>query len=1000
VISLNWDTALECAYQRLYGVAIPAGVLFKPHGDASRPGERWTLPDEAGLVPESVLSAVKQLDDQYVRTLLIIGYSERDAVVVEKLITPLDESWRTIRVGPSALGTDDLPLPAEVALPALSQQFMDQQSASAWYSVTYQGGRGIEAALRGERLSPRDVGVCPPLHEVSLLVEALLTDRAVVLNGPAGCGKSISAYQALRRLTDEGFETLRLRDDARAWGVSRWLADLRLFPWPKALLIDDAQDLSPDIVRELTEHADESTLILVVGIDHVAGGVRTFTVSAHAAVAQLARWVRDERDVLFPQIRAFDNHVGSHPRDLFFDNRVVAAERQATPWRFFYTLTGGWRRTRRAALELRDLDRADLALLLIAVAQIGGVDTGVDRRRLKGLLTELGRDEAWFDASLAELTERRLVLETDGRLRCAHLQSAFAVLSWMLHPPAQQLQPATQEIIVPPIASAAREDAAAAPTRVAEVLVAQDAQLRDADERADREIACRIVSNILDSTETPLRGLTWLSDGGSYIGARDVLRWQNVLSPSRYRALAARALRTPPSGDVAAAAQLLVQTVGHSRDDAVVNLIRSHDAQIKDWFSAISPENAWALGDLVNSLYQPDKDLAAQLANHADPARLANIVTEGGWPHSGSTGSALDRICNIGEPKVRESVQSLIDPDAFSRMIDDPTPEFWQVVELIDDLISVDHLLALRLFTRVAARLANQFSDDPVRRWNDMTQLSFRLGYGPFRPPRRHLPNEIVSAVRAFTHNLDRERVAAALSGPFELWGQLNFDLCVRFLANADQATFRQIVDRVDMTRFEESLRVSPDDPDRTALHIASELQDVRPDEVHAILDRIEPTLLRLDLSIAYMAPDVAARALRRGLPLDLKLTHQQWAIAADVLNRLHNFEPSLASEVARANAAAMAVGLAASHWSDPWQGLREWIPVCDLAAPGLLEEVIASLPTGVVSSWHRGLRRPRKYGRSRRKDIAPLVHRAAELSGHVAAEAAELLRRFPSLAR
>ena len=84
----------------------------------------------------------------------------------------------------------------------------------------------------------------------------------------------------------------------------------------------------------------------------------------------------------------------------------------------------------------------------------------------------------------------------------------------------------------------------------------------------------------------------------------------------------------------------------------------------------------------------------------------------------------------------------------------------------------------------------------------------------------------------------------------------------------------------------------------------------MRPDEVHAILDRIEPTLLRLDLSIAYMAPDVAARALRRGLPLDLKLTHQQWAIAADVLNRLHNFEPSLAFEVARANADAMAVGL------------------------------------------------------------------------------------------
>jgi hypothetical protein len=236
--------------------------------------------------------------------------------------------------------------------------------------------------------------------------------------------------------------------------MSRWLADLRLFPWPKALFVDDAQDLSPDTVRELTEHADESTLILVVGIDHVAGGVRTFRVSAQAAVTRLARWVRDERDSLFPRIQGFDDHLGSHSRDFFFDNRIVAAERQPTPWRFFYTLTGGWRRIRRAAIELRDLDRADLALLVIAIVQIAGVDKGVDRERLADLLSELGRDTAWFDASLHELKDRRLVLELDGRLRCAHLQTAFAVLSWMLHPPAWQFEPTPRPTVVPPIASA------------------------------------------------------------------------------------------------------------------------------------------------------------------------------------------------------------------------------------------------------------------------------------------------------------------------------------------------------------------------------------------------------------------------------------------------------------------------------------------------------------------------------------------------------------------
>jgi hypothetical protein len=90
VVSLNWDTALERAYQRLYGVSIPDGVLFKPHGDAFHPEDSWTLPDEAGVVPEVVLSALEELDHEYVRTLLVIGYSERDSVVVQKMIAPLD----------------------------------------------------------------------------------------------------------------------------------------------------------------------------------------------------------------------------------------------------------------------------------------------------------------------------------------------------------------------------------------------------------------------------------------------------------------------------------------------------------------------------------------------------------------------------------------------------------------------------------------------------------------------------------------------------------------------------------------------------------------------------------------------------------------------------------------------------------------------------------------------------------------------------------------------
>jgi len=100
VVSLNWDTALECAYQRLYGAVLPAGVIFKPHGDVAQPHVPWTLPHEPGVVPSDVLGTITQLRSTHGRTLLIVGYSESDQVVVDELVRPLDQSWRTIRIGP------------------------------------------------------------------------------------------------------------------------------------------------------------------------------------------------------------------------------------------------------------------------------------------------------------------------------------------------------------------------------------------------------------------------------------------------------------------------------------------------------------------------------------------------------------------------------------------------------------------------------------------------------------------------------------------------------------------------------------------------------------------------------------------------------------------------------------------------------------------------------------------------------------------------------------
>lgn len=998
VISLNWDTALEKAYSRLYGTLLPDGLLLKPHGDAARPDLPWVLPHEEGFIPTGVAEQVNLLIGEHARTLLIIGYSERDRVVVDELLKPLDRSWRTVRIGPSASGPDDLPAPAETAMPLLADPFAAREGRSAWHTVTYSGRRGLQAALVGERLGPMDVEACPELDEVRLLEDALRADRAVVLNGPTGSGKSITGYQALYRLAGEGFEVLRLRDDARGRSMASWLTDLALFPHRKVLLVDDAQDLSPDTVRELAERATHDMLVLVVGIDHVAGGVRTVRLGATAAVARLARYAREQREAVFPLVHALDDQVGDHANDLWFDRRVDAAEREQTSWQFFYTLTGGWRRVRRAALELRDHDRADIALLAVAVAQIASVDAGATRGGLKPMLSALRRDEAWLEASLDVLLQRRMVSESDGALRCTHLRAAYNMVTWMLHPSSVSYTPPAPRPPVPPIASA---DVPVLPIvqSAATPPPAPTMDLARSEVEGDRAAVGDLISLVLDSEDAPLRGCAWLS--GRNIGGdtRLWLKHLGVLTPERYERLARRALATPANGDVTAAAQLLADVIAYS-DGSVIDVVRSNANRLAEWFGGINPANGWALGDLVNSLHRPDEEFAAAVAAYAEPSRLGRLILDGGWPHIYSTCQALDRIVNVGGMGVAASLRPNLDEEALEHMLFHGRPELWQSARLIEAVAYADHDLSLRLFSRFAPRLAQQFIVHPLRMWNDLFTLVMHvLGYGPhFLRPRSRPPEKCVKAARAFIRALDRGRVAACLSGPQEDWGQMNFDTFVNFLEEADPETFTAVIREVDLASFESSLSAGAAGPSRTGLYVLASFQKRRPDETHAVLDRLEPGLDRLDPLFAYMAPDLTCRALRRGLPLDLELDQHHWGWAAEVILRLCDEDPVIAREVAQANSQAMARGLLIANHSDPFEGLASWVTACDTAAPELVDEVLSGLPEGAIAEWAKVIRRPPNRHPWRRNEVTPLLQRAARAGGHVESEAKGLLARFPSL--
>ncbi|MFI1034675.1 hypothetical protein [Streptomyces sp. NPDC020951] len=993
VVSLNWDTALESAYRRQYGTGIPDGILFKPHGDAADPQQPWMLPHLPGTLGPDLRDRIRSLVADHPRTLLIVGYSERDTVVVDHLIAPLDQGWRVCRMGPDVSGSDDIPAVADTALPALANGTRQREATSAWHTVPFSGRHDISHALAGERLGPSDVEACPRLPEVALLVDALRRDHAVVLNGDSGCGKSISAYQALSDLLENGYEVLRLRDDARKRGLRQWMADLSLYPHRKALLVDDAQDLPADLVRELAETATADQLVLVVGVDHVAGGVTTYRISNIAAIGALARDMQGRADEILPKIRALDDFVGNLAGDELLMNRIEEASTKDSAWLFFYTLTGGWRRTERDALDLRGHDRADLLLLALAIAQIAGVDAGVTTDSLAPYARQLGRDRAWIDRSLAILRDKRLITRNDGVLRCAHLRSAWALIKWMLHPPRYSHTP-PQPVTIPPIASAAETPAPPLPPPIRRTERPR-AVLPDHHVEADRKTAAAFFRLTLDSPHTPLRGAAWLIGRNHDSESRWVLNQYDVLHLPRIHALSERALATPAGPDAAMAAQLLENLLSPYEDDCL-DLIRDHHGRVLEWVRGITPENGWAIGDLINALANDDRAFTENLLADVDPHALARLIPDGGWPHVYSTTRAVDRITQAAGMPLTTRVGHAYDPEAFQALAANPPADIHAVDELLSVLAYTQRDLGLEVFNQLTPHLATAISRNPPIESQKMFRTwAFLLGFAPHFLRGRHVPDPAARRLaKKFVRTLDADRFARTLSHPAADLTWENFCGFVEAMKEIDPTSVKTIVSRIDVAELAAEFEQSLPTPSRCHLYAVEVLREHRPDEAQELLERFEARYAAIDIFLASMAPKMTIRLLRRGLPLDLGLRSHDWEIAATVVDSIAAHDPQTASELAEANRPGFIAGLS-SKSTDPFEDLSAWIRASDKHAPGLVDEVLRQLPADAVTAWASELRK-----KDRKREIARLVHRAAASDGPAAAEAHELIRRFPSLQR
>lgn len=434
VVSYNWDTCLERAHERLYGVGMPAGLLHKPHGDAAHPEGAWVLPDEDGQVTAAVHEHIARLSDRP-RTLVVLGYSGSDLTVVESLLSPLQARWPVVRVSPSAVGEGAIQLPADAALASLASQLAPPQPLSGWKYVTFLRSRSFLAALRGERLRPTDVDACPELPAAPRLAERLLSSRYATLSGASGTGKSITAFHAARRLNREGWKVVELKQPGVASTAD--VEELRGLSGPVLAVVDDAQAIDPGVLAEFESAADDDHAVLIASTARLEARDDE-TLLATQAVQVVHAYCRAHLDAVGPMLTQLDDRVRwSVFSDTPEQRLELALKTAAEPWLYMFIASGGERRIVGALDRMVEDRDAALLLAFICIAQMTSRDAGVTRDELASMARRHGSarfcadgklQQGRVDDALLVLMGEKLIREHDGRIRAAHIRIAERAL--------------------------------------------------------------------------------------------------------------------------------------------------------------------------------------------------------------------------------------------------------------------------------------------------------------------------------------------------------------------------------------------------------------------------------------------------------------------------------------------------------------------------------------------------------------------------------------------
>lgn len=1009
VISYNWDSCLERAYQDLYGTPLPDRVLFKPHGDVQQPEEEWTLPDEDGLVPDSVQERLVELDNRP-RTLISLGYSASDPTVVEKLLTPLQNKWPVYQVSPSAKGADAVPATADEAMAYLVDHVLDTTS-SGWRSVTFNTHRDLLAALRGERLRPIDVLECPELPYAAALAERLRTAHFASLSGDSGTGKSITGFHAARRVHRDGWEVVELTRPGVA-GPDE-VRQLKAMFGRVLAVVDDAQAIDPSTVADLRDCVDDTHAVLLISTDRLETH-NDEVVSAQRAKQAIYQHLLAHLDTVGTQLTLLDDRVGDGMTQELPRRRLEAANASAQdPWAFMFVASGGDRRIHSTLDRLVDEQAPAVVLGVVALNQMTSQDAGVTAdvviADVASCAPELfgvvdGQiDTNRFSQAIEVAQQERMVRDHNGLLRSPHIRVADRIT--------KELAKSSDPVVGPAILT--------------------------------------LVRSHLRRPDLPLRGKYWVV---SALERSDALRYQLIdqwLDNDTAEVLVAQSLEASPGRDRLVALNLLwelgfVDVLDREQWERVVS-------QATTWLPEMDAMEVYGFRWFLGGVRSRQDDLYEQIRGSMPAAEVgAMLATRATRPSA----SAWAEVIRELEPKYeapnleswRTDFLLGLDLDALAGWVRDVGPDSHNddIYDLLDVLAEMCPKAATVVLQASAEQLRSSFETDLVDASHGFTRWAFghmlliaMIARSPagLRPSDLDDDNdeerqdqdgqpvpeaaeatneelwipsddqvELASATLELMSSVDWAAAGSSLRG-HRLYDLQSLDLLFFWLGRLSMELLDHLSVAVAYSWLDEvATQTTPPVPvddaqtgeppqvaniDKVSSVLANMtagdrgLQHVR-GYVEQRLDSLEG----LPFHLIEALPDLAAGLVRAGRAVLLEDPRARgWLSNSRALRAVRDVDRSAAEVMLRASTARLTDALAAPQSND-LQGLPTFIQDVDDLDPSILDLIIAGLDAATCEGAWRARLEDQPY------ETGLLLERAARLDGVVGQVARGLIIR------